>query len=158
MKIIDKIISGGQTGIDRAALESAISLNINYDGYVPKGRISEDGIVPLKYILKEHHSNKYPPRTRQNVILSDIVIVISEDLSPGSLLTLNIAEELNKPSLHIIPSKKFIEMRIADFIRDHHLPGEKPLNVMIAGSRGSKLEESEDFWTEKITNALKIFI
>ena len=53
-----KIVSGGQTGVDRAGLEAAIALGLPYGGWVPKGRIAEDGTVPLKYAGMQEHNVK----------------------------------------------------------------------------------------------------
>ena len=60
-----KIVSGGQTGVDRAGLEAAIALGLPYGGWVPKGRLAEDGVVPLKYVgMQEHTSSNYAVRTK----------------------------------------------------------------------------------------------
>ena len=69
--MLKKIISGGQTGADRAALDVALKFNIPYGGWVPKGRIAEDGPLPRKYQLQEMPTPSYPARTEQNVIDSD---------------------------------------------------------------------------------------
>jgi hypothetical protein len=61
--MIKKIISGGQTGADRAALDVAIKLNIPHGGWIPKGRKTEDGTLPEKYQLKEMPTSSYPART-----------------------------------------------------------------------------------------------
>ena len=63
-----KIVSGGQTGADRAALDFAIKNKIPYGGWVPKGRIAEDGPIAEKYDLKEMPTDSYHARTEQNVI------------------------------------------------------------------------------------------
>ena len=67
-----KIVSGGQTGIDRAGLEVAIALGIDYGGWCPAGRLSEDGSVPSRYNLDEMDSADYPSRTQQNLSLIHI--------------------------------------------------------------------------------------
>ena len=61
--MITKIISGGQTGADRAALDVAIKLDIPHDGWIPRGRLTEDGTLPDKYQLKEMLTESYPART-----------------------------------------------------------------------------------------------
>mgnify|MGYP001312937102 CR=1 FL=1 len=73
---IIKIISGGQTGVDRASLDVAIELGIKYGGYCPKGRQSEDGIIPLKYILSETETDDYLERTLKNVQCSDGTLIL----------------------------------------------------------------------------------
>ena len=65
---VSKIISGGQTGADRGGLDAAIELEIPYGGWCPKGRLSEDGVIPNKYKLNEMPSKDYLKRTEQNVI------------------------------------------------------------------------------------------
>ncbi len=66
-----KIISGGQTGVDRAALDAAMELHILTGGYCPKGRKAEDGRIPDTYNLIEMPTTSYPARTEKNVIESD---------------------------------------------------------------------------------------
>ena len=67
-----KIVSGGQTGVDRAGLEAAIALGLPYGGWVPKGHLAEDGMVPMKYAgMQEHTSSNYAVRTKANVRDSD---------------------------------------------------------------------------------------
>jgi hypothetical protein len=81
--MIEKIISGGQTGADRAALDAAIKLGIPHGGWIPKGRKTENGILPDKYQLKEMPTASYPARTEQNVIDSDGTLIISHGKLTG---------------------------------------------------------------------------
>jgi len=69
--MLTKIISGGQTGADRAALDVAIELNVPHGGWIPKGRKTEDGVLPDKYQLKEMPTASYPKRTEKNILDSD---------------------------------------------------------------------------------------
>jgi predicted Rossmann-fold nucleotide-binding protein len=75
--MIKKIISGGQTGADQAALDVAIELGIPHGGWIPKGRKTEAGRLPEKYHLKEMPTAEYRKRTEQNVIDSDGTLIIS---------------------------------------------------------------------------------
>jgi hypothetical protein len=75
--MIKKIISGGQTGADRAALDVAIILKIPHGGWVPKGRLAEDGPIHTRYNLKDMPTDSYEARTEQNVIDSDGTLIIS---------------------------------------------------------------------------------
>lgn len=100
--VIKSIISGGQTGADRGGLDAAIYLKIPYGGFCPKGRRSEDGIIPKKYNLKETLSSNYLHRTEFNVQNSDATIIFTiGELTGGSLATLEFARKHNKPVLHI---------------------------------------------------------
>ncbi|XZE45891.1 putative molybdenum carrier protein [Pirellulaceae bacterium SH467] len=99
---LERVISGGQTGVDRAALDAAIAAGIDHGGWCPKGRISEEGPIPCIYRLEELPTMDYSERTRQNVIASDGTLILGPPrLSGGSLLTLRIARELKKPCLAI---------------------------------------------------------
>ncbi len=90
MTSIRKIISGGQTGADRAGLDFALAHNIPIGGWCPKGRRAEDGIVPWRYPLREHPHPAYQPRTIQNILEADFTVVFARSpLSPGSRFTLN---------------------------------------------------------------------
>ncbi len=100
--MIQKIISGGQTGADRAALDFAIRNNIPHGGWVPRGRKTEDGTLPEKYNLQEMPTGQYSKRTEKNVIDSDGTLIISHGLlTGGSALTTSFAELHRKPWIHI---------------------------------------------------------
>jgi hypothetical protein len=100
--MIKKIISGGQTGADQAALDAAIKWKIPHGGWVPKGRITEAGRLPNRYKVTEMPTDSLPKRTEQNVIDSDGTLIISHGpLTGGSRYTQEKAEDHNKPCLHI---------------------------------------------------------
>jgi len=99
--MIKKIITGGQTGADRAALDVAILLNIPHGGWVPKGRLAEDGPIHTKYQLKEMPTDSHEERTEQNVIDSDGTLIISHgELTGGSAYTRKMAMKYAKPWYH----------------------------------------------------------
>jgi len=100
--MITKIISGGQTGADQAALDAAIELGIPHGGWIPKGRLTERGHLSEAYKLKEMSNVSYPKRTEQNVLDSDGTLIISHGKLPGgSALTKKLADTHNRPCLHI---------------------------------------------------------
>jgi hypothetical protein len=100
--MIKKIISGGQTGADQAALDAAIKWNIPHGGWVPSGRLTEAGRLPDIYKMKEMPTDSNPARTEQNVIDSDGTLIISHGpLTEGSKHTKEIAFKRGKPYLHI---------------------------------------------------------
>ena len=99
---VTKIISGGQTGADRAALDVAINLGIPHGGWVPKGRRTEDGKLGDKYQMKEMPTFNYPDRTEKNVLDSDGTLILSHGkLTGGSSLTRKLAKEHNRAWIHI---------------------------------------------------------
>ncbi len=96
------IISGGQTGVDRAALDFALKNNIQCGGWCPLGRLAEDGVISHKYPLKETKTSKYEERTRLNVKDSDGTLILYEnEMDEGTVLTHKLALEMNKPVLTI---------------------------------------------------------
>ena len=100
--MIKKIISGGQTGVDQAALDAAIDCGISYGGWLPAGRKTEYGPLPLRYIMEEMETASYPERTRKNVVSADATLIISHgQLTGGSALTAHIAKEMNFPYFHL---------------------------------------------------------
>jgi len=134
---IAKIISGGQTGADRAALDFAIKHNIPHGGWVPKGRKTEDGTLPEKYQLQEMPTGDYSKRTEQNVLDADGTLIVSHGmLTGGSALTEFLAEKHAKPCLHI--DLNLLSMQEAAQITNKWIErhGLKVLNV--AGPRGKK--------------------
>jgi len=105
--MIIKIISGGQTGVDQAALDAAMKLNIPHGGWVPKGRKTENGPLPAKYDLQEMPTESYSARTEKNVLDSDGTLIISRgQLTEGSEYTRKMAMKHNRPWLHIDLGKK----------------------------------------------------
>lgn len=133
MRIV-KIISGGQTGADRAALDAAIACGVPHGGWCPKGRRSEDGSIPDGYNLRETESDIYPVRTKANVADSDLTLIFSRGpLAGGSLLTQDFAVKLNKPCLHIDLSKPCDLFQILETSFSHL--GNAVVNV--AGPRAS---------------------
>ncbi len=97
-----KIISGGQTGADRAALDAAILLKIPHGGWLPKGRKTEDGPLPTRYRLRELKSPNYQDRTAKNILDSDGTLIISfGPLTGGSALTESLALRHDRPCLII---------------------------------------------------------
>lgn len=100
--MLNKIISGGQTGADRAALDVAIKFNIPHGGWIPKGRKTENGPLPDFYILQEMESRDYRDRTKRNIEISTGTAIISRGrLTGGSKLTLQHAKVVGKPVIHI---------------------------------------------------------
>ena len=96
--IPDTLISGGQTGVDRAALDWAISRNINHGGWCPKGRLASDGPLPHCYLLSETESTGYRQRTKLNVQDSDATLIFNiELLEGGTLQTVKFARGMKKP-------------------------------------------------------------
>ncbi len=96
------VISGGQTGVDRAALDAALQLGIAIDGWCPRGRIAEDGVLAQQYVLKETPSSRYPERTEWNVRDSDGTLLLPYGrLLGGTGLTARLAVKHGKPSLRI---------------------------------------------------------
>jgi hypothetical protein len=67
LRIVERVISGGQTGADRSGLDAAIDLGLPHGGFCPKGRLAEDGVIPPRYQLEETASAEYDERTRKNV-------------------------------------------------------------------------------------------
>lgn len=137
-----KLVSGGQTGADRGALEAALEAKSSYGGWVPLGRMAEDGRVPDCFTkLQETRSREYTPRTWQNVRDSDgTVIFYRTPMEGGSKLTASYCRQQDKPFLMI--SSDMALDREADpsglilaFVRRH---GIQTLNV--AGSRESKVK------------------
>jgi hypothetical protein len=134
--MIKKIISGGQTGADQAAIDIAIKLGIPYGGWLPKGRKTEKGPLPDKYQLQELPDSSYSKRTEKNILASDGTLIISHGkLSGGSELTRTIAEKNERPCLHI-DLHKTIAFKAAEQIKNW-IEAHKIEVLNIAGPRES---------------------
>jgi hypothetical protein len=129
-----KIISGGQTGVDRAALDAALKHRIECGGWCPAGRLDEGGRIPDRYPLTELAQGSFAERTVANVKDSDATVVIYfNQLQGGTLQTVKNSAESDKPHLTIDAAKISVEegaKLIADLVREHDV---QVLNV--AGPR-----------------------
>lgn len=126
-----KIISGGQTGADRAALAWALGRGIPHGGWCPKGRRSENGMIPKRYRLRETPSPSYAQRTAWNVRDADGTVVLSlrPKLTGGSRKTIELARQLARPCLHLAAALHGMAAaaRLRAFIRTHRI---RVLNVV----------------------------
>jgi predicted Rossmann fold nucleotide-binding protein DprA/Smf involved in DNA uptake len=97
---LTRIISGGQTGVDRAALDMALARGIPCGGWCPQGRRAEDGTIPARYPLTETPTADYPQRTEWNVRDADATLVLTHgEPAGGTALTADLAHRLGKPLL-----------------------------------------------------------
>ena len=135
--MIRKIISGGQTGVDQAALEVAIKLNIPHGGWCPKGRIAENGTIPRKYLVVETESSDYSVRTKLNIRDSDGTLVLlpssTKKITNGTMLTIQEAKEKKRPLLIIDLSRNPDIESMTKWIRTNNI---EALNI--AGPRESQ--------------------
>ena len=99
---LKKIISGGQSGVDRAALDVAQEMGIAVGGWCPKGRKAEDGRIADKYPLQETEDESYETRTQLNVRNSDATMILfRKNYDEGTQLTEQTAEKMQKPVLSV---------------------------------------------------------
>ena len=133
-RMIRTVISGGQTGVDRAALDTALWLGIEHAGWCPKGRLAEDGPIDLRYLLEETESTSYPIRTERNVVDSDgTLILYRETISGGTGLTCQLATKHCKPLLTVDLDDPPADEKVWEWFREN---GIERLNI--AGSRESQ--------------------
>jgi hypothetical protein len=98
--MITKVVSGGQTGVDRAALDVALDLALPCGGWCPRGRLAEDGPIPERYPLTETPTPVYAQRTEWNVRDSDGTLVLMRGpATGGTALTIDLARQLGRPYL-----------------------------------------------------------
>ncbi len=102
--MLQKIISGGQTGADQGALRAAKELGLAIGGWMPRGFRTQDGDNPLlakEFGMLEHSSPAYPPRTLTNVLASDTTLIFGNIYSPGCTLTSSLCKKYGKPVYHV---------------------------------------------------------
>lgn len=133
---LHKIISGGQTGADRAALDFAREHGIDHGGWCPRGRLAEDGRITDDYKLSETPSSKYEQRTEWNIRDSDGTVIFTDvlPLEGGTSATAGIAKKLGKPCLVLYRGQEEDEPdHLRRFILEHRI-----CVLNIAGPRASK--------------------
>ena len=137
-------MSGGQTGVDRAALDVALRRGVNCGGWCPVGRLDEFGKIPEQYPVQELQSGGFTERTLQNVKDSDgTVVIYPGELRAGTEQTVRFSVELKRPYQLIDASKLSAEDAselIAEFVRENKIG---ILNV--AGPRQSEWPEGYDY-------------
>jgi len=134
---LKRIVCGGQTGVDRGALDAALAADFECGGWVPGDRMAEDGVIPERYPLVALPYGNYRQRTRLNVVDSDGTVILYEGyLSGGTRLTRDLCELLGRPCLLISASETPDSIAAAEavlkFIDDNNI---ETLNV--AGPRAS---------------------
>ncbi len=152
------IVSGGQTGADRAALDFALENAIPHAGWCPRGRLAEDGPIPPQYDLRETPSRKYSQRTEWNVRDSDatVLFTIGPQVTGGTALALKAARRLAKPTLHLhreaLPTVEEVmaaASQLLQFLCEYNV---QRLNV--AGPRASQAPEIGPFVRHVLQRAL----
>jgi hypothetical protein len=157
---LQKIVSGGQTGVDRGALEAALCAGFPCGGWCPADREAEDGAIPARYPVTPLARGGYPERTRANVVSNDGTVILFDgrrtggQLTGGTRFTRICCQDARKPLL-IVDSAKSSEAAAAaailDFVKTN---GISVLNV--AGPRSSGWPEGFDFALEVISRVLAI--
>jgi hypothetical protein len=151
--MIAKIISGGQTGADRAALDFAISHGISHGGSCPRGRLAEDGVITGAYHLNETPGADPAQRTEWNVRDADATVVLSiaPTLAGGSKKTVEFAALYHKPCLHLSRERDgdSVAERFLDFLSQHQI---RILNV--AGPRHSEEPEVHQFTLDTLAQVI----
>jgi hypothetical protein len=147
------IVSGGQTGVDRGALDAAMAAGIHCGGWCPRGRRAEDGVIPAGYPLNETSSSDYEQRTRLNVEQSDATLVIEfSAASPGTRLTQSWVRRAMKPLLLIDALADAPESAVAvvlDFVQSERV---RVLNV--AGPRASEAPGAYTYARELVSGLI----
>jgi len=134
-----KVISGGQTGVDRAALDAAIAVGLDYGGSVPKGRMAEDGPIDRSYsMLTEMPHGTYKVRTEKNIEDADATLIVTRGKpTNGTAYTITYARKLQKPILIVdLIDENFTSsiQKVEEWLRSIY-----PQVLNVAGPRESKL-------------------
>lgn len=145
-----RLVSGGQTGVDRGALDAAIACGVAHGGWCPAGRLAEDGTVPATYSLQEAPRPGYYERTLRNVVDSDATLLLYHgDLSGGTEETLRVCLQLRRP-YRLIDAREVSAARAGELAAEFVVQrGVGTLNV--AGPRASGWLGGEAYAYEAIT-------
>lgn len=145
----EKIISGGQTGVDRAALDAAMNMGIKSGGWCPSGRQAEDGRIPERYLVTELAAGQYEDRTERNVMDSDATLIFCRgELSGGTLYTKGMACKHRRPFLIVNPDESESVKRARSWLTEI-----KPKTLNVAGPRESKdagIQKCANVWLTRL--------
>jgi Circularly permutated YpsA SLOG family len=148
-----KIISGGQTGVDRAALDVALRHGIESGGWCPTGRLDEFGTIPDRYPIQELESGGFTERTLQNVKDSDgTVIIYPGKLTGGTEQTVRFCIEQQRPHLLVDAfsvSGEDAANLIGEFV------GKNKIDILnVAGPRQSEWADGYNYASRALENFL----
>jgi hypothetical protein len=134
--MLRKVVSGGQTGVDRAGLDAAVNAGFPIGGYCPKGRLAEDGTIPEKYPMIEMDRPESYYRTEKNVQDSDGTLILNRwELTEGTRLTYDFTVKYGNPSV-------VVQLDALEIIKPEHvvrwIEGQLIGILNIAGPRESK--------------------
>ena len=129
-----KVVSGGQTGVDRGALDAAMETGLETGGWCPRERLAEDGRIPTQYAVSELDSDRYEERTEKNVLDSSATLILCrQQMSGGTKYTCDIAERHGKPYLVVDPDDSE-----SVTVARNWLNRTQPVTLNVAGPRESK--------------------
>lgn len=136
--LVERIVSGGQTGADRAALDVALELGLARGGWVPRGRRAEDGPIPQRYEgMVETVSDRHAQRTELNVRDSDATLVLTlGPVAGGTALTVDLARRMGRPLLVLDLAEQPAGEAVAALRR--WLASVRPRTLNVAGPRASE--------------------
>ena len=151
------VISGGQTGVDRAALDAALETRTAIDGWCPQGRVTEEGRLPERYTLKETPSSRYPERTEWNVRDADGTLILTYGrLLGGTALTAKFVVRHRKPSMRINladpAERRQAASRILRWMRESEIT-----RLNIAGPRASTSPEAYSHTKRIVSRLIQIW-
>lgn len=151
---LKKIVSGGQTGVDRAALDFALQHGYEHGGWCPRDRRAEDGFIPPHYELHETDSPDYVERTEQNVLDADatLIVVRNRELSGGTAFTKTCAGQHGRPSL-VVCERDGVSKSAAALSK--FLKRNKVCTLNVAGPRESQATGIGKFVIELLEAVLK---
>ena len=150
------IVSGGQTGADRGAMEAAMDCGVSHFGFCPKGRLAEDGTIPATYNVYELKTKSYPERTNRNVEYADATLVFySEEIEGGTALTIKSAQKYNRPYCIVNVSHPDYLSQI-DGVREW-MNGKNILVLNVAGPRESKVPGMQEKVREFMTRLIHLW-
>ena len=131
-----RVVSGGQTGVDRGALDAALELGVPCGGWCPAGRLAEDGVIPARYPVTELHGAGYGERTHKNVEDSDGTLIVTfGPASGGTAYTIEVCQKLARPHLIVDAASVTLGEAVCRAVRFVKEEGVGQLNV--AGPRAS---------------------